>query len=225
MPPTASTALEQPEPRPLSVEGPALQRGFVQLPKAVLYARNLSRDAKLLYAVLLGYAWQEQRCFPGYQRLCADLNASENAVRKWMRELEDAHMISQRRRGQGRTNLYIFHNLRTATIEVQEHHKSTAPEPQKSEDDEEAVQSEREKEESGLRNSKRFPLQREQPVNEHSFTHSSVFSTARDKVLRSLAGTATVAYTPGLELSQLLARQAMGKRQGQGKENLLQLIN
>lgn len=56
-----------------------------------------TRDAKLLYAVLLGYAWQEQRCFPGYQRLCADLEASENAIRKWMRELEDAQLISQRR--------------------------------------------------------------------------------------------------------------------------------
>lgn len=94
MPSTASAALEQQEYHPLSVEGPALQSGFVQLPKAVLSARHLSRDAKLLYAVLLGYAWQERRCFPGYQRLCADLAASENAVRTWMRELEAAHLIS-----------------------------------------------------------------------------------------------------------------------------------
>ncbi|HLV98241.1 MAG TPA: helix-turn-helix domain-containing protein [Ktedonobacterales bacterium] len=96
------------------MEDPILSYGFVQLPKLVLYARNLSRDAKLLYAVLLGYAWQERRCFPGYTRLCADLDASENAVRKWMRELETAHMLSQRRRGLGLSNLYTLHDLRTA---------------------------------------------------------------------------------------------------------------
>ncbi|HEU5200695.1 MAG TPA: helix-turn-helix domain-containing protein, partial [Ktedonobacterales bacterium] len=75
------TILEEQEPNTLIIEDLSLYHGFVQLPKLVLYARNLSRDAKLLYAVLLGYAWQEQRCFPGYTRLCDDLDASENAVR------------------------------------------------------------------------------------------------------------------------------------------------
>src|SRR5690348_8654943 len=122
--------LDEQEPDTLVVEDPTLYHGFVQLPKLVLYARNLSRDAKLLYAVLLGYAWQEQRCFPGYGRLCADLDASENAVRKWMRELENAHLTSQRRRGQGRTNVYLFNDLRAAKIEIQEHHKMAVVEPQ-----------------------------------------------------------------------------------------------
>ena len=154
MPPKVSAAQEQQEHHPLSVEGPALQRGFVQLPKLVLYAQHLSRDAKLLYAVLLGYAWQERRCFPGYQRLCADLDASENAVRTWMHELEDAHLISQRRRGQGRTNLYLFHDLSTAKIEVQDHHKIAVAKPQEAEDNEEAVQKQTHKEQSDVRDSR-----------------------------------------------------------------------
>src|SRR5690348_10019218 len=131
--------LDEQEPDTLVVEDPTLYHGFVQLPKLILYARNLSRDAKLLYAVLLGYAWQEQRCFPGYQRLCDDMNASENMVRKYMRELEAVHLLSQRRRGQGRTNLYLLHHLRTANIEVQERHNSAVLEPQESEDNEEPV--------------------------------------------------------------------------------------
>jgi hypothetical protein len=195
MPPTASAVLEQPEPHPLSVEAPALQRSFVQLPKAVLYARNLSRDAKLLYAVLVGYAWQEQRCFPGYQRLCADLNASENAVRTWMHELEDAHLISQRRRGQGRTNLYLFHDLRTATLEVQDHHQRVVVQPQEAQDNEEAVQEETNHKASEVRDSKQALLHKEEPVNERPFTHSAVFSTAKDKVLRALAGQQTEGFS------------------------------
>lgn len=100
--------IDEPEPETLMIEDPTLYHGFVQLPKLVLYARNLSRDAKLLYAVLLGYAWQEKRCFPGYGRLCDDLDTSENMVRKYMRELEAVHLLSQRRRGQGRTNIYVL---------------------------------------------------------------------------------------------------------------------
>jgi hypothetical protein len=124
---------EDQEPNTLLLEDATLAHGFVLLPKLILYACNLSRDAKLLYAVLLGYAWQEQRCWPGYTRLCADLDASENAVRKWMRELEAVHLLSQRRRGLGLSNLYTLHDLRTAKIEVQEPHKTKGQEPRKTE--------------------------------------------------------------------------------------------
>lgn len=110
----------QPEPDTLLIEDQSLRHGFIQLPRLVLYARNLSRDAKLLYAVLLGYAWQEGRCFPGYHRLCENMQASENAVRKYMRELESVNLLRQRRRGLGKTNIYTLLDLRTSEIEVQE---------------------------------------------------------------------------------------------------------
>lgn len=183
----------------------------------MLYARNLSRDAKLLYAVLLGYAWQEQRCFPGYQRLCADLDASENTVRTWMRELEDSHLISQCRRGQGRTNLYIFHDLRTAILAVQEHHKIAALEPQEPQDNEEAVERESAQEPSGLRNSIGSPIPKDEPINERLFTHSPVFSTAKDRVLKALAGRKTDAYMVAEEPSATSSSRANRKAQGKCK--------
>jgi hypothetical protein len=108
------------EPGTLVIQDQSIRLGFVQLPKLVLYARNLTRDAKLLYAVLLGYAWQAGSCFPGYARLCYDMGASENTVRVYMRELEQAGLLKQRRRGLGKTNIYILLDLRTAKIEVQE---------------------------------------------------------------------------------------------------------
>ena len=43
-----------PEVGTLLIEDQSLRHGFIQLPKAILYARNLSRHAKILYAVLLG---------------------------------------------------------------------------------------------------------------------------------------------------------------------------
>jgi hypothetical protein len=216
MPIISSAVREAPASDTILVEDASLPRGFVQLPKQVLYACNLSRDAKLLYAILLGYAWQEQRCFPGYQRLCADLDASENAVRTWMRELEDTHLISQRRRGQGRTNLYLFHDLRTATIAVQEHHTIAVVEPQEAQDNEEAVHKEKEHKESGIRNSKETLTSNEGPGNEHPFTHSAVFSTAKDKVLRSLAGQQTEGFSslqPGAPPPQRQERSERAKGQ------------
>ena len=88
----------------------ALRGGFVLLPRTLLHAPGLSRDAKLLYAVLLSYAWQAGSCFPGYERLQADLQCSVNSVTKWMQELQGARLVTRRRRGQGKTTLYTLHD-------------------------------------------------------------------------------------------------------------------
>jgi len=106
-----------PEPGTLLIEDETLRAGFTQIPNRVLHAANLSRDAKLLYAFLLRYAWQQGRCFPGYAQLCADMGASPSIVRKYMRELETVGLLVQKRRGLGKTNLYTLCSLSTATLE------------------------------------------------------------------------------------------------------------
>ena len=99
-----------PEPNTLVVANPALRGGFVQLPVAVLEAKGLSRDAKLLYAILLRYAWQAGSCFPGYDRLQADMDCSVNSLTRYMVELERSGLISRRRRGLGKTTIYTLHD-------------------------------------------------------------------------------------------------------------------
>ncbi len=106
-----------PEPGTLLIEDETLRAGFTQIPNRVLHARNLSRDAKLLYAFLLRYAWQQGSCFPGYAQLCADMGASPSIVRKYMRELETVGLLVQKRRGLGKTNLYTLCSLTRATLE------------------------------------------------------------------------------------------------------------
>jgi len=106
-----------PESGTLLVEDETLRAGFTQIPNRVLHARNLSRDAKLLYGFLLSYAWQQGRCFPGYAQLCADMGASPSIVRKYMRELETVGLLVQKRRGLGKTNLYTLCSLSRATLE------------------------------------------------------------------------------------------------------------
>jgi hypothetical protein len=105
-----STPTPASEPGTLAVTNAALRGGFVLLPRTLLHAPGLSRDAKLLYAVLLSYAWQAGSCFPGYARLQADLGCGINQVTKYLRELEDARLITRHRRGLGKTTRYVLHD-------------------------------------------------------------------------------------------------------------------
>ena len=83
-------------------------RGFVQLPRAVLFHPDLSDGAKVLFGALLSYAWQEGSCFPGQARLADDLDVTERTIRNRLRELEGAGVLCVRQRGQGKTNVYLL---------------------------------------------------------------------------------------------------------------------
>jgi hypothetical protein len=63
----------------------------------------------VLYGVLLFYARQDGQCFPALAALCQDLGMGETSIRQYLHELTAAGLITQRRRGQGRTNRYILH--------------------------------------------------------------------------------------------------------------------
>ena len=84
----------------------ATQFGFTQVPNFILTEPNLSVGAKLTYAMLLRYAWQNDYCFPGQERLAIDIGAGKRTVIRFMAELEKAGYIAVTRRGLGQTNLY-----------------------------------------------------------------------------------------------------------------------
>lgn len=81
-------------------------RGFTQVPNHVLVSEKISPGAKLAYAMLLKYAWQNDYCFPGQQRLAKDMGVTDRSVRTYLGELEDKRFITIRQRGQGKPNLY-----------------------------------------------------------------------------------------------------------------------
>src|SRR5262249_23978009 len=80
--------------------------GFVCLPRAVLRAPGLSVLARLLYATLLDYARQDSFCYPGVDRLRADLGVGHNQLARAIRELEAGGLVVRRRRGFGHTTIY-----------------------------------------------------------------------------------------------------------------------
>jgi Helix-turn-helix domain len=88
---------------------PVTLHGFTQVPNFILTNKELSVGAKLAYAMLLKYAWADDACFPGQQKLADDMGSGERSVRTYLKELEDAGFLEVTQRGLGKTNLYRLH--------------------------------------------------------------------------------------------------------------------
>jgi len=87
----------------------ATQRGWTGVPNFILESKVISVGAKLTYAMLLKYAREMDACFPGQDRLAADMGTGKRSVVRYIAELESADLLSVKRRGQGRPNLYTVH--------------------------------------------------------------------------------------------------------------------
>ena len=90
----------------LNTADPIARDGFTQLPNFILRNPELSANAKTVYSLLLSYAWHNNLCFPGQERLAEHMGAHVSTVSRAVTELEDCSLIEIERRGQGKTNFY-----------------------------------------------------------------------------------------------------------------------
>lgn len=66
--------------------------------------------AKLAYAMLLKYAWQDDACFPGQVTLAKHMGAAERSVRTYLKELETAALLEMLNAQNGARNmLRLYH--------------------------------------------------------------------------------------------------------------------
>ncbi len=89
------------------VENELLRRGFTSIPNYI-FGMHISSNAKLIYMALLSYAWNNRSCYPGLAKLCSDVSLSDKPVTKAIEELTQAALLEVKRRGQGKTNIYII---------------------------------------------------------------------------------------------------------------------
>lgn len=82
------------------------QKGFTQVPNALLRHKSISPGAKLAYTMLLSYAWQNDFCFPGQETLAKDMGVTSRSVRTYLKELEGKKFLTIQQQGQGRVNIY-----------------------------------------------------------------------------------------------------------------------
>lgn len=97
----------------LIVENPKLKNGFTAMPNSVIMARGLSIGAKLIYGLLIMFAWQENECFPGQERLSVAAEVSIRQVQRYLLELREYGLITWRQRGQNQTNIYYIKDIKT----------------------------------------------------------------------------------------------------------------
>jgi DNA-binding transcriptional ArsR family regulator len=88
---------------------PATRHGFTMVPNFLLTNKKLTVGAKLAYAMLLKYAWSDDACYPGQQKLAEDMGSGERSIRTYLKELEEEGLLEVQQRGLGKTNLYRLH--------------------------------------------------------------------------------------------------------------------
>lgn len=88
---------------------PVAAAGFTQVPNVILKSTKLSVGAKLAYAMLLSYAWQNDHCFPGQDTLAEDMGVSKRSVVSFIKELDRTGYVTVKRQGLNRPNLYTLH--------------------------------------------------------------------------------------------------------------------
>lgn len=82
--------------------------GFTQVPNHLLRNPKLSGNAKIVYAMLLSYAWNNNRVYPGQVRMGEDIGTSQPTIHRAIQELEHEGWLEVQRRGQGKTNVYLL---------------------------------------------------------------------------------------------------------------------
>jgi hypothetical protein len=87
---------------------PVSAGGFTQVPNCVLNDPEISLGAKVVYAKLLSYAWNNNHVFPGQEKMAEELGAGKRTIIRFVAELERRGYVAVDRRGQGLTNVYTL---------------------------------------------------------------------------------------------------------------------
>lgn len=108
-------------PRLTVVKDDGGQERFSALPHAVIRRTDLSRDARLLVAVLQMYGWQGGDITASHATLAADMGCSTRMLRTYLTELIDAGVISEHAAGARRQKVYRLESIGTV-LPITEHH-------------------------------------------------------------------------------------------------------
>jgi hypothetical protein len=85
--------------------------GFTAIPNRILRNSGLSLGARMTYAMLLQYAWQDDFCFPAQESLARDLGVTDRSIRTFLKELRDQQLITWKQQGLNRPNIYFLLKL------------------------------------------------------------------------------------------------------------------
>jgi hypothetical protein len=85
-----------------------LAQGFTQIPNIVLRDRRLTAGEKVVYGLLLSFAWGKEHAFPSHATLAACLGASVDTVQRDLQALAQKGFVRWERRGRTVPNVYTI---------------------------------------------------------------------------------------------------------------------
>ena len=93
----------------LVTDDPVARGGFTQVPNFLFDIKELSFGARIVYSKFLQYAWSNDFCFTGQERLAEEIGCTRVRVTQFVKELQQQGLVEVTRRGQGKTNVYRLH--------------------------------------------------------------------------------------------------------------------
>jgi hypothetical protein len=132
---TAAVAFPPPHHQPGAADGTIqfretwLDAGFTSVPNLVLRSRRLNSTAKVVYGLLLSYAWEKDHTWPGQHLIAAHLDATTRTVRNALTDLKAAGLISVEQRGLRQTNVYWIEPLATFAAAEKPERRPCSPLP------------------------------------------------------------------------------------------------
>jgi hypothetical protein len=92
----------------LETTDPVVADGFTQVPNFILKNADLTVGEKITFAMFLTYAWNNDKVFPGQDRLARDIGVTRMSVSTFIKGLEKKGFLTIKRRGLGMTNIYTL---------------------------------------------------------------------------------------------------------------------
>jgi biotin operon repressor len=92
----------------LETSDPVVADGFTQVPNFILKNDALTVGEKITFAMFLTYAWNNDKVFPGQERLAKDIGVTRRSVNTFIKGLEKKGFLTIQRRGLGKTNIYTL---------------------------------------------------------------------------------------------------------------------
>jgi hypothetical protein len=110
------------------------QKGYTSIDNVLLTDGSISCGAKVTWQLFCHYARQDEKCWPGQERLAGQVGVDGTTLRRYIGELVNLGLVKTKRQGLGKPNLYrLFrpnstgkspeqygHNTRSESVEMPE---------------------------------------------------------------------------------------------------------
>lgn len=98
------------------IQNEMLRAGFAALPYLVMRDKKLTLGARMAFAFLLMYGWQDGSSFASQKTMAHDMGVSDRQLQRYLYELRDAAYIVIERQDKRYGNTYVILDKRPTKL-------------------------------------------------------------------------------------------------------------